>query len=177
MTLRPPKARTWSRRGRTPIVRVSGRGSGRISMAALIATRPGLRTRLYYTTRAHRGRKGERRSFAETDYIALLDSVHQQLRAPIVLVWDRLNTHVSARMRRLIAARTWLKVVLLPGYAPDLNPVEGVWSHVKRSLANLTAGSLDRLTALARHRLKSLQYRPAVLDGFIAATGLSTRPP
>ena len=94
-----------------------------------------------------------------------------------MLVWDRLNTHVSARMRRLITARAWLTVALLPGYAPDLNPVEGVWSHVKRSLANLTAGSLDRLVALTRHRLKSLQYRPAVLDGFIAATGLSTRPP
>ena len=81
MTLRPPKARTWSRRGDTPIAPVSGRGSGRISMAALIAMRPGLRTRLYYTSRTHRGRKGERRSFAESDYIALLDSVHQQLRA------------------------------------------------------------------------------------------------
>lgn len=176
MTLRPPKARTWARRGRTPVVRVSGRGSGRVSMAALIATRPGLRTRLCFTTRLHRGRKGERKSFAERDYIALLDSVHQQLRAPIILVWDRLNTHVSAVMRELIAARAWLQVVLLPSYAPDLNPVEAVWSHVKRSLANLTAGSLDRLAALARNRLKSLQYQPGILDGFIAATGLALQP-
>ena len=45
-------------------------------MAALIATRPGLRTRPCYATYVHRGRKHERRSFAEKDYIALIDSVH-----------------------------------------------------------------------------------------------------
>jgi len=146
-------------------------------MAALIALRPGLRTRLCYTTRIHRGRKGERKSFSERDYIALIDSVHQQLRAPIILVWDRLNTHISAAMRDLIAARTWLTVFLLPGYAPDLNPVEAVWSQVKRSLANLCAGSLDRLAALVRNRLKSLQYRTPTLDGFIAETGLHLEPP
>jgi putative transposase len=49
------------------VVNVSGKGSGRVSAAALIATRPGLRTRLCYTTRTHRGHKGERRSFAERD--------------------------------------------------------------------------------------------------------------
>ena len=158
-------------------MRVSGRGSGRVSMAALIALRPGLRTRLCYTTRIHRARKGERKSFAEHDYIALLDSVHQQLRAPIILVWDRLGTHISATMRDLIAERAWLTVFLLPGYAPDLNPVEAVWSQVKRSLANLGAGSLDRLATLVRNRLKSLQYRAHILDGFIAQTGLHLEPP
>jgi len=146
-------------------------------MAAIVAMRPGLRTRLCYTTRTHRGRKGERKSFSEHDYIALLDSVHQQLRAPIILVWDRLSTHVSARMRELVAARPWLRVFLLPGYAPDLNPVEGVWSQVKRSLANLGTGNLDRLLTLVRNRLKSLQYRAHILDGFIAETGLSLEPP
>ena len=154
-------------------MRVSGRGSGRVSMAALIAMRPGLR----YTTRTHRGRKGERKSFCEHDYSALLDSVHQQLHAPIILVWDRLGTHVSAVLRELIAARPWLKVFLLPGYAPDLNPVEGVWSQVKRSLANLGTGNLDRLLTLVRNRLKSLQYRTCTLDGFIAETGLTLEPP
>ena len=116
-SLRPPKARTWSRRGITPVVKVNGAGSGRLSMVGLIAMRPGSRTRLCYRVKAHRGRKGERRSLSEADYIALLDAVHQQLRAPIVLVWDRLNTHRSAAMRRMITARPWLRVFLLPAYA------------------------------------------------------------
>jgi hypothetical protein len=35
----------------------------------------------------------------ERDFIALIDGVHQLLKAPIVLVWDRLNTHVSDAFR------------------------------------------------------------------------------
>ncbi|MDO0929980.1 transposase [Streptomyces sp. TG1A-8] len=105
--------------------------------------------------------------------IALVDGVHQLLKAPIVLVWDRLNTHVSRVMRELIAERKWLTVFLLPAYSSDLNPVEWVWAHVKRSLANLAVVALDRLEALVRNRLKRLQYRPGTLDGFIAGTGLT----
>ncbi|GAB2817858.1 hypothetical protein GCM10027073_56900 [Streptomyces chlorus] len=102
----------------------------------------------------------------------LVDGAHQLLRAPVVLVWDRLSTHISKAMRQLVAARSWLTVFLLPAYAPELNPVEGVWAHCRHRLANLTAGTVDRLETLVRNRLKSLQYRPATLDGFMAETGL-----
>ena len=88
-TLRPPKAKTWGRRGQTPQIPVSGKGSGRISIAGLVCLKPGQQSRLIYRTRIHRGRKGQRRSFAEADYAALLDAAHQQLGAPIVLVWDK----------------------------------------------------------------------------------------
>ncbi len=94
-----------------------------------------------------------------------------------MLVWDRLNTHVSRVMRELIAERAWLTVFLLPAYSPDLNPVEGVWAHVKRSLANLAVMDLDQLEVLVRTRLKRLQYRSGTLDGFIAGTGLALDDP
>ncbi len=109
----------------------------------------------------------------ERDFIALIDGAHQLVKAPLVLVWDRLNTHVSHAMRKLIAEREWLTVFLLPAYSPGLNPVEWVWAHVKRSLANLAVVALDRLETLVRNRLKRLQYRPHTLDGFIAGTGLT----
>ncbi|WP_443031730.1 IS630 family transposase [Streptomyces sp. 3211] len=160
-------------RGITPVVTVSGRRSGRLSVAGLIAMRPGSRTRLCHRLRTHPAGKGARRSMSERDFIALVDGVHQLVRAPIVLVWDRLNTHVSRRMQGLAAEREWLTVFLLPAYSPDLNPVEWVWAHVKRSLANLAVMALDRLETLVRNRLKRLQYRPHTLDGFIAGTGLT----
>ncbi|MGW0779028.1 transposase, partial [Streptomyces sp. NPDC002835] len=106
-----------------------------------------------------------------------IDGVHQLVKAPIVLVWDRLNTHVSHAMRELITEREWLTVFLLPAYSPHLNPVEGVWAHVKRSLANLAVLALDRLEAHVRNRLKRLQYRPDTLDGFIADTSLTPDDP
>nr|WP_243704933.1 transposase [Micromonospora sp. KC723] len=98
---------------------MSGKGSGRVSIAGLTCYRPGQRSRLIYRTIVHRGRKNERRSFSERDYIALLDAAHQQLGAPIVY-WDNLNTHVSAAMRQMIDARDWLTVIRLPAYAPEL---------------------------------------------------------
>ncbi|MFJ2477549.1 transposase [Streptomyces sp. NPDC087659] len=171
-TRRPPKGHTWGRRGVTPQVTVSGRRSGRLSVAGLIAMRPSSRTRLCHRLRTHPAGKGQRRSMGERDFIALIDGTHQLLKAPIVLVWDRLNTHVAHAMRELIAEREWLTVFLLPAYAPDLNPVEWVGAHVKHSLANLAVLALDRLETLVRNRLKHLQYRPDTLHGFTAGTRL-----
>jgi putative transposase len=175
--LRPPKARTWALRGRTPIVRVSGKGSGRVSVAGLACYRPGARSRLFYRARVHRGRKGERRSMSEADYAGLVTAAHNQLHAPVILIWDNLNTHVSAVMRAFIEAHPdWLTEARLPAYAPDLNPVEGAWANMKNGLGNLAAHDVDQLTAIVKNRLKSIQYRPALIDAFLAQTGLTLEP-
>ena len=71
-SLRPPKARTWGRCGQTPVVRVSGKGSGRVSIAGLVCLPRRARSRLLYRMRIHRGRKGERRSMSEADYASLI---------------------------------------------------------------------------------------------------------
>ena len=173
--LRPPQGRTWGRRGHTPVVRVTGGHDTRVSLAALIAVRPGCRPRLIFRT--HRARRGDKRKgFTETDYARFLDAAHQQLGGPVVLVWDGLNTHTSRAMRELIAARAWLTVYQLPAYAPEMNPVEPVWSNLKRSLANLTKHNITQLTALVRIRLRRMQYRPGLLEGFLAKTGLDLTP-
>jgi transposase len=79
-------------------------------------------------------------------------------------------------MAELIAARPWLTVYRLPPYAHELNPVESVWSHLKRSLANLTKHTLAELTALVKTRLKRMQCRPALLTGFLVGTRLEFGP-
>jgi hypothetical protein len=43
---------------------------------------------------------------------------------------------------------------------------------LKRSLANLAKRNLPKLTALVKTRLRRMQYRPALLEGFLASTGL-----
>ena len=159
-----------------PVVRVTAQNSPRLSLAALLATKPGHRPRLIYRTHRSRRRGQRRKGFTEADYAALLDAAHQQLGGPIVLVWDNLNTHTSAAMAELIAARPWLTVFRLPPYAHELNPVEPVWSHLKRSLANLTKHDLAELTALVKTRLRRMQYRPALLAGFLASTHLNLSP-
>jgi DDE superfamily endonuclease len=176
-SLRPPKARTWARRGRTPVVAVSGKGSGRVSVAGLVCLKPGARGHLFYRMRIHRGRKGERRSMSEADYAGLIAAAHHQLQAPLIICWDNLNTHVSAVMREFTGAHPdWLTVVQLPGYAPELNPVEGVWANMKNGLGNLAARNVDQLAKIVRNRLKRIQYRPALINGFLAQTGLTLEP-
>jgi hypothetical protein len=54
-----------------------------------------------------------------------------------------------------------LTVYWLPPYAHELNPVEPVWSYLKRSLANLAKRNLAQLTVLVKTRLTRMQYRPA----------------
>ena len=173
--LRPPKGRTWGRRGCTPVVRVTGGHDTRVSLAALIAVRPGCGPRLIFRT--HRAQRADKRKgFTETDYARLLDAAHQQLGGPLVLVWDGLNTHTNRAMRELIAARDWLTVYRLPPYAPELNPVEPVWSHLKRSLANLVKQDIDQLTVLVKTRLRRMQYQPGLLEGFLAKPSLDLTP-
>jgi hypothetical protein len=56
------------------------------------------------------------------------------------------------------------------------NPTEGAWANMKNGLGNLAASDVDRLTAIIKNRLKAIQYRPALIDGFLAQTGLTLEP-
>jgi transposase len=88
-----------------------------------------------------------------------------------------LNTHISAAMRTFIQAHPdWLTEVRLPAYAPDLNAAEGVWANMKNSLGNLAARDVDELAAIVKNRLMRIQYRPALIGGFLAQTGLTLEP-
>jgi hypothetical protein len=160
------------------VVKVTGSSNKRVSLAALIAIKPGHRPRLIYRVHKNRRRRGpdQRKGFTEADYARLLDAAYQQLGGPLVLVWDNLNAHISAAMTELIAARDWLTVFRLPPYAHELNPVEQVWSHLKRSLVNLAKRNLAQLTTLVKTRLRRMQYRPALLEGFLASTKLDFSP-
>jgi putative transposase len=74
-------------------------------------------------------------------------------------------------------SRFWLTVYQRPAYAPELNPVEGVWSHLKQSLANLAKRNLGQLAAPVKTRLKRMQYRAGLIDSFPAKTGLDLARP
>jgi putative transposase len=126
------------------VVKVTGAHNKRVSVAALLCTKPGHRPRLIYRVHYHGGRRGKDQR--------------------------------SDVMAGLIAARGWLTVYRLPPYAHELNPVEPVWSHLKRSLANLAKRNLAQLIALIKTRLKRMQYRPSLLDGFLASTRLDLTP-
>ncbi|MEV6575012.1 transposase [Streptomyces sp. NPDC051577] len=97
---------------------------------------------------------------------------HQQLDGPIVLVWDNLNVHKDRRMRAFIDAHNGIAAYHLPPYATDLNPVEGIWSTLRRAgQANAAFTDPDYDTASAT------QYRSDTIDGCLTATGLTLTTP
>ena len=176
--MRPPRSRTWARRGHPPVIRVRGGGTGHVSVAGLACYRPGFRSRLIYRLHEYRGRKGETKAFTWTEYRDLLIAAHYQLPGGnIVLIWDNLPVHLRAELRAFTAAQPWLRVFQLPSYAPGLNPVEGIWSVLKRGvLANLAVASFPRLLQVIRHGLKKIQYQPGLIEGCLAETGLALEP-
>jgi hypothetical protein len=55
-------------------------------------------------------------------------------------------------------------------------PTEGIRSLLKRSIANFAATDLDGLVRIIKRKLKKIQYRPHLIDGCLAATGLIIEP-
>jgi hypothetical protein len=53
---------------------------------------------------------------------------------------------------------------------------DGAWANMKNGLGNLAAADVDELTAIIKNRLKSIQYRPVLIDAFLAQTGLKLEP-
>lgn len=177
ISMTPPHLPHLVQAWRTPVIRGRGRSQRRFSIAALACYKHGERSRLIFRPKRHMEHVlGSRRSFTWTGYRDLLAAAHQQLGAPIVLVSGNLNVHLDRRLRAFIDTHDWITSFQLPFYAPDLNPVEGLWSLVRRAgQCNIAFTDPDYLIRVVRRRLHELQYRGGVIDGCLAATGL-TRP-
>jgi transposase len=91
------------------------------------------------------------------------------------LLWDGLPAHRSNAMRAwLNTQRSWLVVERLPAYAPELNPVEGLWSSLKAvELANLTAPTLAEVIGQAHRGIERIRGLPHLAYSFLRHAGLS----
>ena len=91
------------------------------------------------------------------------------------LLWDGLPAHRSnAMLAWLVTQRAWLVVERLPGYAPELNPVEGLWSSLKAvELANLTSPTLAEVIDQAHRGIDRVRRTPHLAYSFLRHAGLS----
>jgi transposase len=147
-------------------------------MAGVVAYRDGERPHLFYKLHVYHGRKGEPKTFSWIDYRDLIVATHQRLGAPLIWCWDNLNVHLDGRLTKFAAEHAdWLRIIRLPTYAPELNPAEGVWSLLRRFLTNFAVTDLTGLTRIVKRKLKKIQYRPHLLTGCLAQTGLTLDTP
>ena len=168
--MQPLVRRTWAPRGHTPTTYYRCRRHKRVSVIGGLSISPrrqrlGLYVHLYGDT-----------SIRDTQVRAFLGDVHRHLRGHIIVVWDRLNAHRSRAMRAYAEKRPWLTLESLPAYAPDLNPIEGVWAYVKhRRLANHAVDDLETLTKTVAAEISRARTPPQRLQGFVRHTGLPIR--
>jgi transposase len=90
-------------------------------------------------------------------------------------LWDGLPPHPSRPMQAFLRSqRGWLVAERLPGYAPELNPVEGVWANLKgQEIATSAADTIHDLAQQARRGITRVRRRPRLLFAFLDRTGLS----
>ncbi|EFL37078.1 IS630 family transposase [Streptomyces viridochromogenes DSM 40736] len=172
--LRPPKGHTWAPRGARPVVRVRGRNRGRVNTAGVVCYRAGHRSRFFFKLHIWHGRRGEPKAFSWRQYRDLIVMTHLQLGTPVVWCWDNLNVHLVKELADFAEEhKDWLQIFQMPSYAPELNPAEGIWSLLKRQLADFAAADLTHLTRVIKRKLKKIQYRPHLVDGCLPPTGLT----
>jgi putative transposase len=88
-------------------------------------------------------------------------------------ILDRLNVHRAAIRHLQIRGASWLSVEWLPAYAPELNPVEAVWSHAKyTALANFVPDDRDHLHDAVIEAVGDTHFKQPLLQSFFHAAQL-----
>ena len=168
ISLTPPVRRTWAPVGKTPVVTHPFNWKKASMAAALCYSPDGRRARLGFQVRLG--------TYNDVAVIEFLGQLRRHLRgAKVTLLWDGLPSHRSARMRAYLGTqRRWLVVEQLPAYAPELNPVEGLWGYLKGSrLAGLLADRLEQVIDAANGGIASLRRKRSLFFSFLRRSGLS----
>lgn len=150
--------KTWSLRGQTPVVQRPGQRQS-ISAASAVNAKGAFWFCTY-----------EGALNAEL-FVTLLKTMMRYRRRPVHLVLDSLPAHKKACVREYVeSTKGKLTLHFLPGYAPDLNPDELVWSHVKRTgVARRPLRQGERLQEKVIEQLTEIQDRPDLVRSFFNA--------
>jgi transposase len=166
VSLLPSVRATWAPRGQTPVLRHPFNWK-RLSLAGALAYEPdGSDAHLFFELRPG--------AYNDETLIAFLSELNEVEQRNVLLIWDGLPSHRSRRMNDWIASqRHWLAVERLPGYAPDLNPIENVWGNLKsQELANLCSNTIDQVADIAEGGLDRIGSDAALCFGFLRHSGL-----
>ena len=163
--LTPTVRRTLAPRGKTPVLDAWDRRDRLSAISAITLSPVAARPNLYFEVYPH--------TIHAEQVVAFLADLHRRL-GPLTVVWDRGAIHDKALVvRAWLATHPGVVTEKFPGYAPDLNPDEGVWGWTKYGrLANLAADDTDRLWGHVIDELITAKFSPDLLRGFIRETRL-----
>lgn len=162
----PNVRRTWAPRGQTPILRCAGRHWEKISAISAIAVSPKYQ-RLALYARFHPGK-----NIRSPEVVAFLRQLFKHLRGQVVLLWDNGNHHKGPMVREFLRGHPRLHAYRFPGYAPELNPDEFVWNHLKGAVANSDPRDVRQLKEFLRPPLQRLRQSQQLLWSCVRASDL-----
>jgi transposase len=116
----------------------------------------------------------QERAFRSKDIVGFLKRLLRYIPGKLLVLWDQLPAHRGQPIQAFLAngggARIHLE--LLPAYAPELNPTEGAWQHLKYvEMKNLCCHDLPELRHELRKAKERLRHKTDVLRGRIQLPG------
>ena len=160
--LLPGVVRTYAPQAQTPILKTL------LSYAHLsVMSGITMQGRIFTLTR--------RKALTSIDSVRFLKHVKQQGQSKLLVIWDGSPIH-RKEVTRFMAdgGSRYIHLEQLPAYAPDLNPAEGVWQHLKHvELRNVCCKDLSHLSRELNLAIMRLRSKPQIIRSFFAAAGLS----
>jgi len=146
---------TWGVKGQTPVVRSTG-ARYRLNMISAVNRRGRMRFMI------------EKKGVNADVICRFLDRLMVGSKTPVFLIWDGHPVHKSKKVTEKVKSYDGkLRLYLLPGYSPELNPGEGVWREVKsHRLGRAGIFSFADMMSMALGALRSLLKRPDIIRGF-----------
>jgi len=152
---------TWAPRGQTPILKYPFWEH----LSAISAMTP--EGRLYTSV--------QDTSFRGPDIVRFLKHLLRHIEGKLLVIWDGLPAHRGQVVKEFLSGGGAKRIHLerLPGYAPDLNPDEGVWNYLKNvEMGNLCCQSLEELRQALRQAIARLRHKTDVIQSFIRQANL-----
>jgi transposase len=158
---------TWAPQGQTPVVPYRNRHHHKISALGAIALSADQTLKLLIDWHPNRYVRGE-------EAAAFVKRLLKEIAGPIDLIWDNLSAHKSPLIKQLLERHQRLSVHYLPPYAPELNPVETLWSTVKyHRMANHGIGDIQTLQREARRHVRAVAKEQRLLRACFKSAGLA----
>lgn len=161
--LLPALVRTWAPIGEPPILRAPCRYD---HLSAISAITPSGQLLMHVQEQA----------YDSSGVVRFLEHVLRHIDGKLLIVWDGASIHRSQVIKAFLAAGGAKRIHLerLPGYAPDLNPDEGIWSYLKyRELKNVVCPNKTELRYELRLAVARLRHKRHVIQGCITQAGLT----
>lgn len=114
-------------------------------------------------------------AISSAEVIRFLGHLWRLIPGKLLIVWDEAPIHRSKAIRQFLSdgAAAWIHLERFPGYAPEVDPEEGIWRHLKRvEMRNLCCCDLQQTRREFRAACQRLRQKPHIIRSCLYHSGL-----